>query len=441
LIELTGSGYLPRGQNEVLKIETFLFHPPLGKETFHPNITFHPGDISSKKSFHPAAAHVFSGYQRIRIRLHSSRFTSLQDFNGYGFGRTLRGSHLFRISTDTDSDALFADFHQRRIASRIFIGDGLLRGFSSATDCFVDFHRRRVASRIFIGDILLREFSSQRIASRIFIGDGLLRGFSSATIASQIFIADRAPTLSTTTDIVSSTSLRRLFFFAAASRLMNPRRGSIVPVQEETRPSSVSATSSWQSSITENVDMDSTDDPDWLPECHPEPHNIPNSFQIALANRPKDTPLTLARRKMWDPPVVAASCHQPNERGRRHERTGNVPRRQTSFSSHDTRNCAECLRHATVPRYGGGREKDRSRQLARNDGKSRLDNSTTNKGGANIPNFGCGCTGTTPFGCGSGNSTGYGGGRFARDNVGGAPVCQCVHAARNTLRKPHPAHK
>jgi len=134
--------------------------------------------------------------------------------------------------------------------------------------------------------------------------------------------------------------------------------------------------------------MDSTDDPDWLPECHPEPHNIPNSFQIALANRPKDTPLTLARRKMWDPPVVAASCHQPNERGRRHERTGN--RRQNGFSSHDTRNCAECMKHATVPRYDAGRAKDRPRQLARNDRKSCLDNSTTNKGGANIPNFACG---------------------------------------------------
>jgi len=134
LIELTGSGYFPRGRNEVLKIETFLFHPPLGKETFHPYMTFHPGDISSKKSFHPAAAHIFFRISTERIRSHSSRFTPLQDFTGYGFGRTLRG---FSSATDC-----FADFHRRWFASRIFIGDGLLRGFSSSTDCFANFHRR-----------------------------------------------------------------------------------------------------------------------------------------------------------------------------------------------------------------------------------------------------------------------------------------------------------
>ena len=135
--------------------------------------------------------------------------------------------------------------------------------------------------------------------------------------------------------------------------------------------------------------MDSNHDPDWLPETHPEPDNIPNAFQIALANRPPDTPLTLARRKMWDPPVVAPSSHQPNERGRKHERTGNAPRRQNGFSSHATRNCAECMRHTPVPMNGGGGERGRSRQSAHNGGKSRLDHSTINKGGANTPHFVC----------------------------------------------------
>ena len=137
--------------------------------------------------------------------------------------------------------------------------------------------------------------------------------------------------------------------------------------------------------------MDSNHDPDWLPEPNhpPEPDNIPNAFQIALANRQPDTPLTLARRAMWDPPGVAPSHHQPNDRGRRRERNGNAPRRQNGFSSHNTRNCAECLRHAPVPRNGGGGEKDRSRQLARTGGKGRFEHSTCGAGTIN-PNFACG---------------------------------------------------
>ena len=172
--------------------------------------------------------------------------------------------------------------------------------------------------------------------------------------------------------------------------------------------------------------MDSTDDPDWLPECHPEPHNIPNSFQIALANRQPDTPLTLARQAMWDPPGMAPSRHQPNDRGRRRERTGNAPRRPNGFSSHDTRRCVECLRH--VPNGGGG-ERGRSRQVAHNSGKGRFEHSTN---GAN-PN-------KPHFVCGHGNDFENGGER-ARHAGGattslGSPCCY-IHAA---CKPCHAAH-
>jgi len=192
--------------------------------------------------------------------------------------------------------------------------------------------------------------------------------------------------------------------------------------------------------------MDQDYDPDWIPEPDhpPQPDHKPTAFQIALENREPDTPLVLAKRSMWDPPTgVAPSHHQNNDRSRRRERDGrgqgrgighaggsfgcvggvgsfNNERRPNRFngsSSHDLYACIECKRYNRVPL------------------------GVTHMGGGDRELFGCGCTGTTPFGCGSGNSTGYGGGRFARDNVGGAPVCQCVHAARNTLRKPHPAHK
>ena len=78
--------------------------PPLGKETFHPNITFHPRryfiqEVISSGGGSPLfristdtdsvalfAAHISSGFQRIRIRTHSSRLTSLPDIIEYGPG-------------------------------------------------------------------------------------------------------------------------------------------------------------------------------------------------------------------------------------------------------------------------------------------------------------------------------------------------------------------
>ena len=93
-------------------IRNWNFFPPLGKETFHPNITFHPGDNSSKKSFHPAAAP-------------TNVFLRFTDFIGGG-----KLSIIGDFSSGLSATDCFAEFHR----------NGLLRGF----------HRRR----------LLRKFSS-----------------------------------------------------------------------------------------------------------------------------------------------------------------------------------------------------------------------------------------------------------------------------------------